>query len=50
MQLFCQLTIGLADLVLRRVRLHAQDSVGILAHVALLSGWLIVRYSEIAPH
>ena len=36
-QLFRQLTIGLADLVLRRLRLHAQDSVGILAHVALLA-------------
>src|SRR5262249_38201899 len=36
-QLFRQPTIGLADLLLRRLRLHAQHSVGILAHVALLA-------------
>src|SRR5262249_34530793 len=36
MQLFRQLAVGLGVLVLRRLRFHAQDSVGILAQVALL--------------
>src|SRR5262249_13756704 len=37
MQLFRQLAVRLADLVLRRFPFHAQDSVGIIAHVALLA-------------
>ena len=36
-QLFCQLTVSLADLILRRLPFDAQDSVGVLAHVALLA-------------
>jgi hypothetical protein len=36
-QLFRQLAVRLADLVLRRLPFHAQDSVGIIAHVALLA-------------
>ena len=36
-QLLRQLTVGFADLVLRRLPLHAQNSVGVFAHVALLA-------------
>ena len=36
-QLFRQLAVRLADLVLRCLPFHAQDSVGIIAHVALLA-------------
>ena len=43
MQFLRQCTVGRADLVLRCVRLHAQDGIRILAHVALLSGSLARR-------